>query len=334
MAHAERLCDRLAIIAGGKRRFEGTVAEARGTLPMRAHYVPHHDAEPGIAALLPADAVREARMAGPSPFPTTARIEYPEGADRCRPRHRRPVDRAARAARGVRPHRRRGCAGRRCPHAGARRMTGLGDTAARPRTVGNTRRLVRQTLTIARRDFIATVFTPTFLIFLFAPLIMGSFGAIGGLGAATVASGSDDKNRIVAIVSPAQAATMRSVDTRLRADLSRPRRTRRRNSSPRRPARTPPRQRARSCSGEGLRRRSAVLYGPLERPTDPVRSGKDSAPPTIWRRTRRTDVARRPYRRRGTAQPREQERGRARQGPRSAASTRPRSSWACSASSS
>ena len=59
MAHAERLCDRLAIIAGGKRRFEGTVAEARGTLPMRAHYVPHHDGE-GIAALLPADAVRAA----------------------------------------------------------------------------------------------------------------------------------------------------------------------------------------------------------------------------------------------------------------------------------
>jgi ABC-2 type transport system ATP-binding protein len=55
MAHAERLCDRLAIIAGGKRRFEGTVAEARGKLPMRAHYVPHHDGD-GIAALLPADA--------------------------------------------------------------------------------------------------------------------------------------------------------------------------------------------------------------------------------------------------------------------------------------
>jgi ABC-2 type transport system ATP-binding protein len=58
MAHAERLCDRLAIIAGGKRRFEGTVAEARGKLPMRAHYVPHHDGA-GIAALLPADAERD-----------------------------------------------------------------------------------------------------------------------------------------------------------------------------------------------------------------------------------------------------------------------------------
>jgi len=55
MAHAERLCDRLAIIAGGKRRFEGTVAEARGMLPLRAHYVPHHP-DPGIKALLPHDA--------------------------------------------------------------------------------------------------------------------------------------------------------------------------------------------------------------------------------------------------------------------------------------
>jgi ABC-2 type transport system ATP-binding protein len=57
MAHAERLCDRLAIIAGGKRRFEGTVADARGTLPFKAHYVPHHD-DGGIKALLPKDAER------------------------------------------------------------------------------------------------------------------------------------------------------------------------------------------------------------------------------------------------------------------------------------
>jgi len=58
MAHAERLCDRLAIIAGGKRRFEGTVADARGMLPMRAHYVPHHQGD-GITALLPPDAERD-----------------------------------------------------------------------------------------------------------------------------------------------------------------------------------------------------------------------------------------------------------------------------------
>ncbi len=58
MAHAQRLCDRLAIIAGGKRRFEGTVGEARATLPDRVQYRPRHaDAE--IGASLPPDAVRD-----------------------------------------------------------------------------------------------------------------------------------------------------------------------------------------------------------------------------------------------------------------------------------
>ncbi|HEX7695450.1 MAG TPA: ATP-binding cassette domain-containing protein [Sphingomonas sp.] len=55
MAHAERLCDRLAIIAGGKRRFEGTVADARGMLPMRAHYQPERDG-PDVASILPPEA--------------------------------------------------------------------------------------------------------------------------------------------------------------------------------------------------------------------------------------------------------------------------------------
>lgn len=58
MAHAERLCDRLAIIAGGKRRFEGTMDDARATMPMTAHYVPHFPND-GLTAVLPADAVRE-----------------------------------------------------------------------------------------------------------------------------------------------------------------------------------------------------------------------------------------------------------------------------------
>jgi ABC-2 type transport system ATP-binding protein len=55
MAHAERLCDRLSIIAGGKVRFEGSVDDARAMLPMKAHYVPHHAGE-GLRALLPGDA--------------------------------------------------------------------------------------------------------------------------------------------------------------------------------------------------------------------------------------------------------------------------------------
>lgn len=58
MAHAERLCDRLAIIAGGKRQFEGTVAEARATLPERVRYTPRERAEEA-GPLLPAGAARD-----------------------------------------------------------------------------------------------------------------------------------------------------------------------------------------------------------------------------------------------------------------------------------
>ena len=58
MSHAERLCDRLAIIAGGKRRFEGTVADARGILPQRVHYTPHRP-DPAIRGVLPADAAAD-----------------------------------------------------------------------------------------------------------------------------------------------------------------------------------------------------------------------------------------------------------------------------------
>lgn len=58
MAHAERVCDRLAIIAGGKRRFEGTVDEARGTLPSRVRYLPVQP-DAAIAEVLPHDAMRD-----------------------------------------------------------------------------------------------------------------------------------------------------------------------------------------------------------------------------------------------------------------------------------
>lgn len=60
MAHAERLCDRLAIIAGGKRRYEGSVEEARATLPMEAHYTPREDS-PALLSLLPPEAVRDGK---------------------------------------------------------------------------------------------------------------------------------------------------------------------------------------------------------------------------------------------------------------------------------
>ena len=55
MAHAERLCDRIAIIARSQRRFEGTVEEARALLPMQVRYTPRQDSD-DVAALLPAGA--------------------------------------------------------------------------------------------------------------------------------------------------------------------------------------------------------------------------------------------------------------------------------------
>lgn len=58
MAHAQRLCDRLAIISGGQRRFEGTVGEARAMLPQQVLYEPHFPND-GIAAQLPPGAQRE-----------------------------------------------------------------------------------------------------------------------------------------------------------------------------------------------------------------------------------------------------------------------------------
>ncbi len=57
MAHAERLCDRLAIIARSQRRFEGTVDDARSLLPMQVRYTPRTDADAAaIPALLPSGA--------------------------------------------------------------------------------------------------------------------------------------------------------------------------------------------------------------------------------------------------------------------------------------
>ena len=56
MSHAERLCARLSIIAGGLVRFEGTVDEARGRLPMRASYIPTSDGD-DLRGHLPDDAV-------------------------------------------------------------------------------------------------------------------------------------------------------------------------------------------------------------------------------------------------------------------------------------
>ncbi|MCM8729553.1 ABC transporter permease [Hephaestia sp. GCM10023244] len=126
------------------------------------------------------------------------------------------------------------------------------------------KRNLRQTMTIARRDFIATVFTPTFLIFLLAPLIMASFGAIGGLGAATMAEGSVDRSRIVAMVPPDEGARIVAVDAALRTVFRAP------EAPPALrivPPGADPAAEARALFDARDVESAAVLYGPLERPT-------------------------------------------------------------------
>ena len=131
----------------------------------------------------------------------------------------------------------------------------------------NTRhRLLRQTLTIARRDFIATVFTPTFLIFLLAPIIMMGFGAaMGGIGAAQVAGSGGDKVRLVMIAPAAQADMIHLVDKQLRGifprgDDDRPAPLR--IESPRGDVAT----QAHGLFADDEYDVGAVLYGPLDHP--------------------------------------------------------------------
>ena len=78
------------------------------------------------------------------------------------------------------------------------------------------RRHLRQTLTIARRDFTATVFTPIFLLFLFAPIIMLSFSLIGGLGAANATRGTAAKQRLVLLLPADDTRAVMAADARQR----------------------------------------------------------------------------------------------------------------------
>ncbi|MES2755334.1 MAG: ABC transporter permease [Pseudomonadota bacterium] len=130
--------------------------------------------------------------------------------------------------------------------------------------MSNLRRTIRQTLTVARRDFIATVFTPTFLIFLFAPLLMLGFGLIGGMGAARVTSGDAAKDRIIAIVPAAQGQVMTAIDKNLREIF-------RRSETPPTLMIEPPRAdsaaQTRALFDRDDIEASAVLSGPLTAPT-------------------------------------------------------------------
>ncbi len=79
------------------------------------------------------------------------------------------------------------------------------------------KRLLGQIAVIARRDFLAIVATPTFLIFLLAPAFMLSFGVVGGTGAAQMGASTIEKTRMVAVVDGRDAARLRVADVDLRS---------------------------------------------------------------------------------------------------------------------
>ena len=74
---------------------------------------------------------------------------------------------------------------------------------------------VRQTFIIARRDFLAVVATPTFLLFLLAPLFMIGIGAVGGSGAEQVARSAEAAQRIAIVAAPADVAELKGASDRI-----------------------------------------------------------------------------------------------------------------------
>ncbi len=129
--------------------------------------------------------------------------------------------------------------------------------------LNNRRRMLRQTLTVARRDFTATVFTPLFLLFLLSPLIMISLALGGALGGSTLARGVPGKDRLIAIVSAADSKAMAAADGQLRV-VFRP------GDAP--PplttiaAGTRPEAQARQSFDAKDFSTAAALYGPLDKP--------------------------------------------------------------------
>ena len=73
-------------------------------------------------------------------------------------------------------------------------------------------RSFKHTMTIARRDFTATVFTPAFLIFLLIPIIMFGMGPLVGMGASDMIRSSQTRQRLVVIASGEDASTIRAID--------------------------------------------------------------------------------------------------------------------------
>ena len=122
---------------------------------------------------------------------------------------------------------------------------------------------LRQTFIIARRDFLAVAGTPTFLLFLLAPLFMILIGGLGGSGASQVAASSASAARIAIVATSVDTADLQKQELRLRKLLDgyggppqliyvAPKDT--------------PRKTAESLLGSKDADYVAVMYGPLEAP--------------------------------------------------------------------
>src|SRR3546814_7733071 len=70
------------------------------------------------------------------------------------------------------------------------------------RGVGRMTPFLPAMIVVARRDFLAMVATPTFFLFLLAPLFMVGMGPVGGVGASQIADSASGAGRIVAIAAP------------------------------------------------------------------------------------------------------------------------------------
>lgn len=77
----------------------------------------------------------------------------------------------------------------------------------------------RTVAVVARRDFLSIVATPTFLLFLLAPLFMIAMSAVGGLSASQLAESARGAGRMVALVDAESADALRAADLRLRRAL-------------------------------------------------------------------------------------------------------------------
>lgn len=125
------------------------------------------------------------------------------------------------------------------------------------------RRFIAQAAVIARRDFLATVATPAFLMFLLAPLFMLVFATVGGTGARMIAESGGEARRIVAIADADYAPRLAEADARLRgvfpAAVAPP-------SLDLRAPEADPAAQARAIFAERSFDATAVLYGPPEAP--------------------------------------------------------------------